>query len=330
MAAPLSVEQQERLVDALADAAWHSGEDLARAAGITRAALAKRVDKLREWGLDIEARQGLGYRMARPLERLDLQRLSRGLPAALQLQLLSQTDSTNRVLMEAAPERDPQACLAEHQTAGRGRRGRVWRSPYGANLYLSLAWSWRAWPTQLTTLPLAVGSVVASVLRAQGLRDIGVKWPNDLYSGARKLGGVLIEQRGEAGGACRVVVGLGLNIAMSQRQAHGVDQAWISLQDALAAEGLPPASRNALASALLAALYPLLQDFPLTGFSPYAPTWAEFDLTRDQPVQVQVQVLGSESFSGIARGIDADGGLRIEAADGWHSVHSGDVSLRLG
>lgn len=312
------------LVDALADGAWHSGEDLATQFGVSRAALAKRVDKLREWPLAIESRQGLGYRLTRPLERLDAARLHAAVPA-LRVQVLPVVDSTNTRLLDADPAQDPQALFAELQTAGRGRRGRQWISPFGANLYLSLAWSWPAWPRELSALSLAVGVACARALRDLGLSTLRLKWPNDLWVGERKLGGILIEHRGEAGGSCRVVIGIGLNLGMAEAQAASVTQPWINLDDALAACGAAAATRNAVAVALLRELETLLRDYPQTGFATLAREWAALDATRDAPVRV---LSGASSFDGIARGLDTDGALRVEVAGEVRVLHAGEVSLR--
>lgn len=313
------------LIDALADGAWHSGEALAQAAGVTRAAVAKRVEKLRELGLELQARQGLGYRLAQPLERLDLPALRAAAPAGLAIDVVQLTDSTNRRLHEAPAAADPQLLLAEYQTAGRGRRGRAWRSPYGANLALSLAWSFPAWPPQLSALPLAVGVACARALAALGLHGLRLKWPNDLYVDGRKLGGILIEHRGEAGDSCRVIIGIGLNVAMSGAQAQGIDQPWISLDEALQAQGGGRASRNRLAAALAGELMGLLRRFQTAGFAPFAREWAELDLVRDRPVRIN----GGGELDGIARGVDAAGALIVEVEGRRHAVHSGDVSLRL-
>src|SRR3546814_20529580 len=114
------------------------------------------------------------------------------------------------------------------QTAGRGRRGRSWISPFGANLYLSIAWSWPAWPPELSALSLAIGVACAKVIENHGVADVRLKWPNDLLVDDRKLGSILIEHRGEAGGACRVVVGIGLHLQMVANQASEVTQAWVN------------------------------------------------------------------------------------------------------
>lgn len=326
MAAALSEADMLALVDAIADGAWHSGETLAAGFGISRAALAKRIDKLSDWQLQVESRQGLGYRLVPPLQRLDAAALQAAVPG-LHVQVAALVDSTNTRLLEADAALDPQALFAELQTAGRGRRGRSWVSPFGANLYLSLAWSWPTWPRELTALSLAVGVACARVLRDAGLHSLRLKWPNDLLVHNRKLGGILIEHRGEAGGGCRVVIGIGINLRMVEAQAAEVTQPWTTLDAALRDDGAVPLHRQALAAALLASLDDLLRHYAEHGFSAIAAQWAAFDATRDAAVRIS----GSgEPLLGIARGVDRDGALIVEAEDGVrHRLHAGEVSLRL-
>lgn len=326
MAQVLGEDELLALVDRLADGQWHSGEKLAAAAGISRAALAKRIDRLGDWQLAVEARHGLGYRLAAPLARLDAARLQAAVDGALRVRVIAVTDSTSTRLLDAPAADDPQALLAEYQTAGRGRRGRTWVSPFGAQLAMSLAWSFDALPPQLATLPLAVGVACARVLRAQGLQRVGLKWPNDIVCAGRKLGGILLEHRGEGGGGCRIVAGIGINLALQPAQAVDVVQPWINLDDALRAERAPPAARNALAAELLRALAALMRDYPRSGFAPWVADWEAFDITREQPVRV---LLGERMIDGVAHGVDAQGALIVEAGDERHRLHSGEVSLRL-
>lgn len=332
MARPLSEDELLRLIDALAPGEWQSGEALAAEAGVTRAALAKRVTHLREWGLQVEAEAGRGYRLAQPLQRLDAARIRAALPSPAReklraVEVLARTDSTNQRLLEADAAQDPQALFAELQTAGRGRRGREWRSPFGANLYLSLAWSFPAWPPQLSALSLAVGVACARALRKAGLHEVMLKWPNDLRVGDDKLGGILIEQRGEAGGACRVVIGIGINVSMSAEQAGALGQPWTSLQAALTASGRELPERNALAASLLAELLTAITEFEAAGFTPFLADWATLDATANQPVRIEG---GGETLQGIGRGVDAQGALIVEAQGRRHHVHAGEVSLRFG
>ncbi|TJY63190.1 biotin--[acetyl-CoA-carboxylase] ligase [Sinimarinibacterium sp. CAU 1509] len=329
MAQALSETELLALVDRLADGQWHSGEDLAAASGISRAALAKRVAKLAEWQLAVEARQGLGYRLPQPIERLDPARLQAAVPQ-LRVQVLPVTDSTSTQVMAASAESDPQAVLAEVQTAGRGRRGRQWVSPFGAQLALSLAWSFDAMPPQLGALPLAVGVICANALRQAGLDTVGLKWPNDILVDGRKLGGILLEHRGEAGGGCRIVAGIGINLDLPAGPDAQIGQPFINLDAALAAIGRPRCGRNALAIALLRELHALFEGYGRSGFAPLAARWSELDVTRDRIVHIFRGGQGSDaSLEGYARGVDADGALIVESDGQRHVLHSGEVSLRL-
>lgn len=316
------------LVDALASGDWLSGEALAQAAGVTRAALAKRISQIEAWGLDIEARPGLGYRLSMPLERLDTARIGQP-PPLRKVAVALRVDSTNQRLIEAPPADDPQVLFAEAQTAGRGRRGRDWRSPFGANLYLSLAWSFAGWPPKLGCLPLAVGVAATRALSAAGLDGVQLKWPNDLRIGDAKLGGILIESRSEIGGSCRVIIGLGLNVSMTAAQAADLGQPWISVHAAQDAAGRPRATRNALAAQLLVALTAALRDFEASGFAGFLDDWNRLDLAAGRPVRIIGA--GSTEIDGIACGIDDDGALIVETPDGRRQhLHAGEVSVRLG
>ena len=146
------------LMHQLADGDWHSGEALASEAGISRAALSKRVGQLSRFGVQVASRSGLGYQLLTPFEPLSLDALQ--LPDGLRGSVVRVTESTNADLLAADAAHDPQIRFAEFQTAGRGRRGRVWQAPYGQQLMMSLAWSFASWPDDLGCLPLAVGDVV--------------------------------------------------------------------------------------------------------------------------------------------------------------------------
>ena len=326
MARTLSEEQLLPMLRTLSDGAWHSGEALAADAGVTRAALSKRVRKLQAWGLEIEAQPGRGCRLLQPLELLDVDLIRGALsPAArarLGVRVVAGTDSTNTQLMNAGGAADPQALLAEHQSGGRGRHGRRWHSPFGANLYLSLAWSFDAWPAALTALPLATGVATVQALAPLALRELRLKWPNDLWLGGAKVGGILIEQRGEAGGACRVVIGLGLNVAMRSATSAAIAQPWTSLTGAL---GKTP-SRNALAAAILEQWLAMLERYARDGFAPYQAAYRALDLMRGRAVTVQ---LPDGECRGIARGVDEAGALLIDADGERRRILSGEVALRV-
>lgn len=331
MARSLNEEQLLPLLRTLSDGGWHSGEALAKDAGITRAGLSKRLQKLMQWGLEIETQPGRGCHLVHPLELLAADEIRGALPPALRgrlnLRVLAGTDSTNTQLLAADAADDPQALLAEHQSAGRGRHGRSWHSPFGTNLYLSLAWTFTQWPAELTALPLAVGVATAEALAELKLRELRLKWPNDLWIGGQKVGGILIEQRGEAGGACRVVIGLGLNVAMRSATTAHIGQPWTTLAEALgSAPSRGMLSRNWLAARILAGWIPMLERFTAEGFAPFLPGFRALDLLRSRAVTLQ---LPEGEVSGIARGVDESGALLVDAGETRRRILSGEVSLRV-
>lgn len=324
MARSLDPQQQHALVATLADGQWHRGETLAERFGIGRAALSKRVEQLADWGLCVHSQAGVGYRLDAPLELLDEARIRAAGGDALNglsLQCAGWIDSTNTAVL-ASEQPDPQAQLAEGQSAGRGRRGRQWVSPYAHNLYLSLGWRFDGWLPQLSALPLAVSVMIWRVLQRHRVPDLGIKWPNDLLVNGAKLGGILIENRGEAGGACRVVIGIGLNLAMPPSVAQQIDQRWTSLSDCLDS----PPGRNQLAGELLAQLMDSLQDFERGGFEPFAPDFRNADCLQGRAVRVEDH---GRFEDGIAKGIGTQGALRFQPEGGEERLlYSGDVSVR--
>lgn len=323
----------EHLLRALADGEPHSGEQVARELGVTRAAVWKHIAKLGDWGLTVVAVPGVGYRLARPLELLDADALRAALPARAaariaQLEVFTELDSTNRRLLarDPPPAGELHACLAEYQTAGRGRRGRRWSTPLGAGLCLSVAWRFADTPPDLSALTLATGVVVRrALLRAAGVA-VALKWPNDLVLDERKLGGILLELSAEAHGGCHVVAGIGLNVHLPQESlATLCDWPRGAVDLATAAGGAPP-SRTALAAALLAELAELFAGYAAAGFSPYRADWSAADYLRGRRVVLDD---AAGAVSGTALGIEADGALVIETAPGTRRrVISGDVSVR--
>src|SRR5690606_25371728 len=154
---------------------------------------------------------------------------------------------------------------------------------------------------------------------------VGLKWPNDLQVDGRKLGGILLEHRGEAGGGCRIVAGIGINLDVPAERADAIGQPWINLTEACASAGRTPPGRNALAASLLQRLHALFRDYAESGFAPHAAAWDALDVTRERIVRV---IQGDGGFEGRARGVDADGALIVDAGGRTHRLHSGEVSVR--
>ena len=304
-----------------------SGAALASELGITRSAVWKRVQALRAAGVEVTASPGRGYALARPLDLLDADALLAGLSAKARdglagLDVCFEIDSTNaHALRNPGSGRGVQVWLAERQTAGRGRRGRPWASPLAAHVYLSLSRRFDGGIAAVQGLSLAVGAATAQALHDLGFDRVGLKWPNDLLADGRKLGGILVEIRGDAAGPLQVVVGLGLNVAMPPAVGAGIDQPWCDLVSLSAS----PPGRGELCIALLDALVPLLARFDVEGLAPWQATWARLDLLAGKPVRLEH---GGQPIEGIALGIDAEGALRLRTSDGERRCHAGETSLR--
>lgn len=249
--------------------------------------------------------------------------LSAGAHAMLDsLSVSAETGSTQSdALATATPAQGCAVFVSDRQSSGQGRRGRAWISPPAANLYLSLSRCFRPPMAALSGLSLAVGVAVAEALRGQGFAQVGVKWPNDLIAGGRKLGGILIQLRGDGQAGTLVVIGLGINLRMPASAAAQIDQAWCDLSQ-LAAH---PPSRDALAAAVLDALLPALEQFEIDGLAPFLPRWRALDALAGQPVRI---VDGAREHAGLCAGITDAGALRL-LADGHEQIfHGGEVSLR--
>ena len=309
------------LIAMLADGKFHSGEALGESLGISRAAVSKHIKALQGWGLDVYRVQGRGYSLASKLELLDCDKITAQVKC-LKLDLIPVIDSTNQFLLDRVGQLPQGAvCLAEYQEAGRGRRGRQWLSPFGSNLYLSMYWRLDAGMAAAMGLSLVVGVAIAEALQSLGADDIKVKWPNDLYYQDKKLAGILIEMTGQAGEAAHLVIGMGLNVAMTEQEGTGIEQAWTNL--AQACGSLP--ERNQLAATLIQRLHETLKQYEQVGLDGFIERWNRLDNYLDRPVKL---LIGERVVEGIARGINSQGALLLETEQGLTPYVGGEISLR--
>lgn len=317
------------LIGELADGQAHSGNVLATKLGVTRAAVWKQIERLRELGLGVSAQPGSGYRLDAPVDLLGAPQIARLLAPRARKRLGEvavhwQLDSTSSELLRRVTEdpRDAIACLAEIQRQGRGRRGRAWQTPLGGGIALSLLQRFDGGMASLAGLSLVVGISLVQALEDIGIADVGLKWPNDLVARGAKLAGVLVELGGDALGPCHAVIGIGINVRLGARTAAAIDQPWIDL--ATLSGGAAP-SRNAVVAQVLTRLVAALDRFALEGFAGFADDYARYDVLHDRCVSV----LRSDGRSeGIVRGVDLRGALRVAFADGERAVDSGEVSIR--
>lgn len=312
------------LLKLLEDGAFHSGEDLGAAIGVSRSAVWKKLQQLEsELGVEIHKVRGRGYRLARPLSLLNDARLQEANSSlGWTTCVLDSVDSTNAEAMRlvAKAEALPLLVVAERQTAGRGRRGRKWVSPFAENVYFSLALRIEGGMRQIEGLSLLVGLAVVSMLRELGVANAGLKWPNDILVGGRKLSGVLLELTGDPADVCHVVIGVGINVNM--RNAPEVDQSWTSMM----LETGAPLDRNAVVVSLSDHLARYLGKHSEFGFGAFQAEWEQNHLWQGQRVTL---FSGMEEIEGVVLGINAIGALRLQVGEQESVFSGGELSLRL-
>jgi BirA family biotin operon repressor/biotin-[acetyl-CoA-carboxylase] ligase len=231
--------------------------------------------------VDVFTVPGKGYSLPEPIQLLNEELIVTQVQTG-KVAVLPVIDSTNQYLLDRIGElRSGDACVAEYQQAGRGRRGRKWFSPFGANLYLSMYWRLEQGPAAAIGLSLVIGIIMAEVLQELGAENVRVKWPNDLYLGDRKLAGILVELTGKTGDAAQIVIGAGINLAMRHAESDVINQGWVNLQEA----GVV-IDRNTLAVRLINELRAALQSFEQEGLSPWLSRWKKLDNFIDRPVKL--------------------------------------------
>jgi BirA family biotin operon repressor/biotin-[acetyl-CoA-carboxylase] ligase len=284
-------------------------------------------------GIDVESVPRQGYRLPRAVDLLDREAIADALPEETRarvehLDVLLTVDSTNRHIAESETVASgaTQVCVAEVQNAGRGRRGRSWLAPFGSGICMSMSWHFVEAPPTFSALSLAVGVAAVNALRSLGVEGVGLKWPNDLMWQQRKLGGILIEMRGESAGPAQVVIGIGINMRMpgsARLQLAEQQAALVADVHEIVRDRTP--TRNALIAALVHELVGMLQTFSERGFEPFAGQWRSLDTLADATVRV---VSGSETTFGLARGVELDGTLVVDVNGQLRRFVSGEVSLR--
>ena len=313
------------LLSLLQDRRIHSGESLAQTLGVSRTAVWKQIRRAQAEGAYIRTIRGQGYQLMSALDLLAGEHIMEVMVPAdrsrIDLVVLGDVDSTNAEVarrLQAGPSTLP-VVIADSQTAGRGRRGRNWASPRGENLYLSVGLTVRGGFSALDGMSLVLGVAVSRALTALGAPGVGLKWPNDLFSDQKKLGGILVEIQGELqDGEIQVIAGIGINVHMTQ--ALGVDQPWASL-----ANQWPeiPWVRNELAAAIITQVLAIVGPFERQGFAAFREEWQARDIFFGKELMAR-----EGDLLGEGRGIDAAGNYQVMTDQGLVPVRAGDISLR--
>ncbi|HEK1693568.1 TPA: bifunctional biotin--[acetyl-CoA-carboxylase] ligase/biotin operon repressor BirA [Pseudomonas putida] len=313
-----------KLLNLLKDGRFHSGEALGAALGVSRSAVWKQLQHLEsELNLTIHKVRGRGYQLAAPLALLEAKAIAEFADAEQWPMFIHETiDSTNAegLRLVGQGQAAPFLILAERQSAGRGRRGRQWVSPLAENLYYSLVLRVEGGMRQLEGLSLVVGLAVMRALEGFGVKEVGLKWPNDVLVRGQKIAGILLELVGDPADVCHVVLGIGVNVNMQVNVQ--VDQQWTSIRREVGS----PIDRNRLVAMLNQQLQHELARHRRYGFAAFQEEWERAHLWQGREVSL---VAGSTQIDGVVLGVDGQGGLRLGIDGVEKSFSGGELSLRL-
>lgn len=322
---PVESGPAARVVRALSDGRSRGRDALARECAMDDASLEEALGRLDGLGVALIVRRG-AISLPRPVDLLDAGRIRRAVPrlGPEAVHVRFAVDSTNSVLAGRlrTGAGAPELCVAEIQTAGRGRHGRRWVSGLGQSLVLSVSWRFAAPADGLSGLSLAAGVALAEALAAGGYDGAMLKWPNDLVVDDRKLAGILVEASHSGSGSAACVVGVGFNLDLLPTDPGRIDQPWT---DFAMGFGRVP-ERSTLAARAADALLDACEQYRDHGLEVFAARWRARDALHGRPVRV---LSGGAPIDGTARGIDGDGALLVEHSAGVARCESGEVSVRL-
>lgn len=314
----------------MADGKCHSGEVLASRLSVSRTAVWKIIKELQSKGLQISATKGKGYRLETYTELLNKKEISIHIDKNAQslisnLEIYQEVLSTNQLMLEQLGKNilHGRIITAEYQSAGYGRRGNAWCSPYAGSISLSIGWHYEFPLFSLMHLSMAIGIAVIKTLHRIGLKQAGLKWPNDIVYGDQKLGGLLIETRGESAGPCSLVAGIGLNYSIpNQTKGIDINQPWIDLDSIM--DTLP--SRNVLIAILISEVIPVLENFHNQKPQEYVSAWKKYDCLIGKKVYLK---LLREMVQGTVEGFDNNGAIQISVHGKIKSYSSGEISIKM-
>ncbi|MEI6894203.1 MAG: bifunctional biotin--[acetyl-CoA-carboxylase] ligase/biotin operon repressor BirA [Colwellia sp.] len=318
---------KDHLIKALAVGEFVSGQLLGEQLGISRTAIAKHIKALTDIGLDIYSVTGKGYKLAKPLYLLDKEKIIPRLDSFDGLPLIevhNLIDSTNDYLMRRLPNQlsTGQVCLAEYQSAGRGRRGRKWISPFGSQIYLSMYWYLEQGLSASMGLSLVTALAVSDAVKAHCKVQVQLKWPNDIYLDGVKLAGILIDLEGQALEPSHCVIGIGLNMKMPESSGKLIEQQWTDLQS----HSKVKLDRNALCAQLINCLRQRLHQYQQVGLTSMLAEWHSHDTFLNKRVKL---ITGERITHGICRGVNNQGALLLEVNGQIKAIYGGEVSLRM-
>jgi BirA family biotin operon repressor/biotin-[acetyl-CoA-carboxylase] ligase len=305
-----------------------SGEELCKIADISRAAIWKHIEKLREEGYDIEALPHLGYKLVAIPDFL--------IPSEIKWKLKTKVfgrnvisyrkvDSTNIVAYELAEKgmKEGAIILADEQVKGKGRHGRHWSSPSKGGIYMSCILRPSIAPNEISRITLLAAIAVAQAIRDVTSLEVTIKWPNDIMMNGKKLCGILTEMKAEQDSVDFVVLGIGINVNVPVKQ---LPKGAASIKEELHRRGGKiNLSRVELTKRVLERLEEYYNLMKSEGFEPIIDIWKDLSVMIGSRVKV---VLPGKTFEGLAHDINPDGALVVRTESGvLEKISSGDVLM---
>ncbi|MBL78639.1 MAG: biotin--[acetyl-CoA-carboxylase] ligase [Nitrosomonadaceae bacterium] len=317
----------------LNDGKFHSGVTMAQHLNVSRTSVSNALRRLEEKGVVVHRIHGRGYRLPNPVQWLDKNKIIRYFSTKkekLHIEILDTTQSTNTELIKKATTKEYSdnktdiihVIATELQTNGRGRRGQIWYSGLGDSLTFSLLWNFQKGAGILSGLSLAIGIAIIRSLKLSGIKNIALKWPNDIMHQHHKIAGILIELRGDSLGPTLAIIGIGINLKLSDNIKKNIDQ---DSTDLFSISG-KTLDRNKLMANLLSELTIILKEFTQHGFKPFKNEWIQYHELENE--QVTLYLPDNSVQKGTVQGITNNGSLILKTVDGMRYFNGGNIKLR--
>ena len=315
----------------LSDGKFHSGEIMAKNFNVSRVAIWHAISGAEKLGVEVFSVRGRGYRLTQSLDLVEEKKVKQAIGEMANLfnvTVLDVVDSTNDYLKKAVVNGHPHAsCVVSNiQTHGKGRRGREWQSALGENLTFSFLWRFTKGAAALSGLSLAVGIALIRSLKKLDIHQALLKWPNDILVEDddiyKKLAGILIELQGDMDGQSAAIIGIGINLNLSKKQAEKIDQPAVSINQCTS-ESIDP---NNLLAIIIKNLAEVLAIFEDSGFTSLKNEWLSYDAFQDKVINVTSG--DGNSTKGRSQGVDDFGSLQVITDAGAKVYASGEISIR--
>ncbi len=324
------------LLRLLVDGEFHSGEALAQRLSISRTSVSNALRGIENFGLVLYKIRGRGYCLSNPPQWLNAASVEHALGEQAQhfeIEILDSAPSSNTVLLQRAAQGAPSGSVlaVEWQSGGRGRMGRTWHTGLGNALTFSLLWRFQQGLSALSGLSLVAGVALLRALHILGVVSAQLKWPNDVLGKRGKLAGILVEAQGDMLGPSAVVIGMGLNLSLSDNLLAQINQPATSLKEMVATQPgvempkIEMPERNILLATILRELRGGLLEFSKHGFAPFQAEWERHHALHHQPVRLSLP--DGASITGIARGITDHGALILDTSSGRQIFNSGEIGF---